>query len=227
MSIDYPIPSAVLELRALEERWGQVVDWVYDAATAAVRARTKGYELSMRIADLTKRAKACTILDKKYHQRLRDIDAVDEAFKEAYYLTRSSLNFEEIATYAAIVEPIVRQQYLEEQQRMGPAWKRLIEKKEEETRAREERKAERKKKRLGRMSDETDGRSRNLLKTNRATSVINEGTRDRSIPEDGGISNAPRRESGGSLSAGEISGSTDDDRSQSQVGCVDCEGATE
>ena len=110
-------PAALLRLRELEARWGEVVDWVLEATTAATEYRSEAfaaahlfYIVSSEMPSQYQRA-LCDI-DRRYHARLAEIDQVESEMKRAYNAAKDSMHRspedeQELEAYHVVIQPYI------------------------------------------------------------------------------------------------------------------------
>lgn len=183
-----PPPPAVAKLRALEKRWGDVVDWSYSACALAATKRTQEYSLGMRIDDLNIRQRVFSRVDRRYHDRLKEIDDTEAAFKAAYRKVRASLDSDAILQYACVIRPIINEQSEKQGKLRSAARLEEANRKSKLVEEREERRRSRLAKKAGRTSgNQEQPRDRDLSQADRTTKATDEGTGDRAITDDRGI----------------------------------------
>lgn len=176
MELKLPAPPPdVIQLRDLEDRWGEVSDWSWIATSQAVEMRSKGFQRAMSCVDLGSRMTEFMRIEQGYHSRLNEIDETLLGFKEAYQTVKDTLDKEAILTYAEIIRPMLKSHEDAIKAAEGPAWKRLVEQREIAAQEREERKAQRQAKKLRRQGGKIDRGNRDIPQTDRSAQAIDEG----------------------------------------------------
>lgn len=220
-------PPAVIELRLLEERYGSMIDWVDDAMSAAARRRTKGFHEASTIVDPKLRQKEYFNNDRRYHERVLEIEGALDVFRVAYDSVKNALDNEQIMKYAVLIRPLIQAREAEELRRQGPTWKRMLEQREAERLRREERRAERLAKRLRGKSAKIERGDRDLPAADWSQAAVDEGAGGGAITEDRGLHPVAGRNDDPSPAGGEGSSPSQDDRVQPETGGLDREGPTE
>ena len=115
-----PPPPAVIALRSLGDRLGQVCEWYDKEVATAFWYRSSAYNQAQIITDLDVRIDVRNKIYKRHEARLFELDVALKEFKTAYRNVRQDLNYKEISRYTEKVRPIIdKRDKLEQKQRQA------------------------------------------------------------------------------------------------------------
>lgn len=208
-NIDLPVPPpAVLELRSLEKRYGEMVEWVIQATADAYLDRSRDFFKIQLNQNPNFRVKEGVAICDRLSARLAEIDSTEEKFKRAYESVKASLDHDVIIEYACLIKPIIDKKEKENNKRRAEERLEKAREKSQLLKEREERKRQRqKKKEAGRISGKRYSRDRDLSQADRTQKAPDEGARSGALADDRGFHGSSGRDQDSSQQADANEGS--------------------
>lgn len=103
-------PKAIRELEALDDRWGQVLDWIDSEVAAVYSYKSRAFAQAQFIKNLNKRLDTHVAISDRHRARLEELELIEEKFREAYDAVNVSLDHDAMLEWSIKIAPFVREE---------------------------------------------------------------------------------------------------------------------